>query len=182
MWPDVHVALILHVISTCLEEDEPGQPDKLTSRYQKFRLTIRQALDASIVIHDRTVIDQCGVQPFWHIDEVFLKAWAIEKTLGPALNFNLARATDMGAEAQKNLAGATVSVAYEWVRAHQAPLSLLRLAAKHDWQNKEAIEAEITRRRTGVVDGIVARIDAALTETPQQRAARDAAMELAAHR
>jgi len=126
-----------------------------------------------VLTHEHTTIDQYGVQPRWHLDEVFLKAWAIEKTLGPSLNFNLARAADMGAEAQKNLAGATVSVAYEWMSAEQAPLSLLRLAAKHDWQNKEAIMAEIARRRGQT---------AAQLETPQKRASRDAAMELAAYR
>lgn len=175
MWPDVHVALIIHVVSTCLEEVEPDQPDKLVSRYQKFRLPIAEGLTAGVLTHASTSIDQCGVRPRWHIDEVFLKAWAIEKTLGPALNFNLARAVDMGAEAQKNLAGATVSVAHEWVTAHTAPLSLLRLAAKHDWQNKEAIEAEIVRRRGKGGAQPPA-------ETPQKRASRDAAMELAAHR
>lgn len=147
MWPDVIVGLLIHVISTVLEDDEPGQPKKLNTRHETIRVSLKEAVDQGFVMHDGTTIDACGVRPRWTHDMELMKAWAFTKVFGGGLAFDIVRAANAGEAAKAHLEGFQFAAAIEWRYAHRASVEALRLASKVDIANRGAIETALLERQ-----------------------------------
>lgn len=182
MFPDAISTIIIRVIYSILEwTDDEGNALTVPTRrtdYMEFKPSLTEAHKGLWLELDQKVTDADPLRPRFKVDELWLKAWCLEKIEGPSLAYSIVKAIEDKTPVGRSLEGLEIHAVATWTPAHRHPDALLRFAAKHTYrtETRDAIEAELDYRKAKRA------ASAPLAETQQKRAARNAAMELAAHR